>query len=473
MPYDFTIPATPSSDGDTMALRLRALSESVGSGDFSNDVQITVNYQRFIVNTIFQTAFSSLFLPTGVKWLDGLLEKEGFRLYFKANMWRMLEQGEYFAYVGVRKNRTIFIDRIPNEWVKACVVDERTGELALLIYIVPVISPKSKEKLSYMRVTWTPTIKKVEINYKDPHKEELYITLKMEPNIYGFVPVVPFKLGGYARGEPVWKPVEDQIKQISDIINDIRYLNKWNADPIKYIKTNADIKRLSEFIQIGPEDDIGVVQWNIGDSLFSELEVATAAMCDITGIPITSVLQVGKHATGEAIDKRKDILYKISAGMREDVGNKIELMMKMICAFISLGLVSMDFNDKDIQALMTKYTVFEDSTEEEIEEANTLWAMRIEGGFEPTDLSAYIVPKIIFPPIDSQIDGLQLVNFTNALILLIQNNLIKLETAQRVLFDNFPHIAIANDLSFVDNEERQLESLGSSLPEYNSMPTES
>lgn len=456
--YDITIPGGPL--GSNLEARMQQLFEVAGLGGNSDDIPIIkVDYREFAVNTVLQRAFSQLFQLTGVDWIDALLEKEGFRRSFKDNMKRMLNTGEYFALVGVRGG-SIFIDRLPRDWVTRCAFHEKTGELLLLIYIEPIIVTANWNRVSWRKITWTPNAITTAIStVEDASIEEAYHIVHRILNPYGFVPVVPFKLGTQERGVPIWKAAESIIDVVNDIINDIRYIDAYHAAPTRYIKSDGEIKGVGTtgYVQLSPGDDIGALTYDLGSSLFNELENSLAVMSDILGIPITSLLAIGKHASGEAIEKRFDTLNRTCNNLRESVGEQMQLMFKMMCALISQGLVSVDVEDPNIIPLLTDQIVLPDYDELQRQQATENYLANL--GLA-VDLSAFKVPDVKWVPIE-KINTQELLSLTQALVALIENNLVTSEEARKLLELNSEHLIVVQDLAYMDENEVISEKYGS------------
>lgn len=462
-----TYPAPVGTHGASHQLTLMKIFDDLANSGFGfvDEVPlIRVDYREFVVNTVHNRAFSHIYLPVGVDWIDDLLVREGFARSFKDNMRRMLDTGEYFAYLGVRDGR-IFIDRLPRDWVTRCAFYEKTGELLLLVYVEPVVLLDRIHKISWKRVTWTPETKKTEISLEDdPTEEEAYTVQSIEFNPYGFVPVVPFKIGTHDRGKPIWKDAEGIINQIQDIVNDIRLINAYHAAPLRYIKTDGEIHGIGEdgLLQLGPEDDIGALTYSIGDGLFKELDYAIATLSDILNVPVTSILQVGRHASGEAIEKRIASLTRMCKGLREHVGEQMKLMFRMMGAFISKGLVEVDVSDPQIASLLTDQVIVSGDTWEIIERKKAVFASNLG---RPMDLTAFInVPDVKWVPIEKIIpqDFLQLMQ---GFQLALETGLITPAEARKMLELNIDQLLIANDLQFMDEAESEAARLGERLKE--------
>jgi hypothetical protein len=424
------------------------------SSVYTDEIPIVrINYREFAVNMIFQRAFSLLPLPTGVEWIDNIIEREGFLRAFKDNMRRMLNTGEYFALLKI-VNDKIKIDRVPREWVTNIIVSEQTGELLLLIYTEPIIIPDRVTKTGWRKITWSPTTIKTAISLDDNSLEEsAYKNKSVQPNPYGFVPIIPFKLGTKVRGEPIWKPADGVIRVLEDIYNDIRLINAYHSAPIKYIKTDAEFKGIGPegFVQIGTEDDIGALTYTIGESLFNEFVFAIGILSDILGIPPQSILQVGKHASGEAIEKRLDTLNRQAKSLREYVGEQMRLMFKMMSALVSKGLIEVDLEDPSIQPLITDQVILPEDSYEQRENAITIFALNV--GI-PVELNSelYDVPDIKWVPIE-KINPQDFLQLIQGLAQAIETNLMTLDESRKILAMNIEHLMVATDLVTTDKDE--------------------
>ena len=447
--YTITYPCPPGVDPSSEIERLEKILDEGSNNAYSEDVPILyADYREFAVNTLFQRAFSKIFLPTGVKWIDYLFEREGFRRSFQDNMKRMLSQGEYFAVLDVRDGK-IRIDRLPADWVRRAGVYEKTGELMLLIYVEPIVLPSFFEtKIGWRKVTITPSlvIEAISADEDHPDDDEMYVEKRRIPNVYGFVPVIPFKLGTKERGEPIWSRAVSQIDQINDIINDIRIVNAYNAAPVKYVKTDGAFAGLGShgYVELGVGDDIGIIQAQTSESLFTELDYAVGVYSDVLGIPITSILQVGKHASGESIEKRLDTLTRKAKELREYVGNQIQLMIRMLSAFVAQGLVDgIDFEDPFLKPLLTSCVVLSEASEEEKANADKVF---METLGSPVDLAVYEVPEIKWPPIED-LDPQGLTAMIDALGKAVEYGFLTTEAAIAILYMNFDQFVVAADLA--------------------------
>jgi len=460
--YKLTFPATASSGGG-LQLKLQKLFDDASySGGSASEVPIIdVDYREFAVNTVLQRTFTYMFLPTGVQWIDEVMIKEGFRRAFKDNMRRMLDTGEYFSIIGV-KNGSIFIDRLPREWVTQCSVYEKTGELLSLVFVEPVVLTERLTQISWRRITFTPTNIKVEISLdEDPQDDEAYYPLSITPNPYGFVPIIPFKLGTYPRGIPIWKPAESVIEVIKDVVNDIRLINAYHAAPLRYLQTESEIHSIGDtgFLQLGLDDKIGVLTYSAGESLYNEFEYIVAVLSDLLGIPIMSLLAIGRHASGAAIDARFDTLNRTAVSLREYVGEQMQLMFRMMCSLVSQGLVEVNLEDPGIMPFITSQVVMPDDSQEQAEIARTLYANHIG---DQVDLSAFAVPNVQWVPLD-KIDPQNLLQLQQALMALRDGGLISPEEARRLLELNLDHLVVANDLAYTDADESSASKLGNKL----------
>lgn len=462
--HTITYPAAPQSGGVGQALKWQKVLDNISdqsSGLIDEVPLIRVDYREFTVNTVHNRAFSHIFLPVGVGWIDDLLKRKGFIRSFKDNMRRMLDTGEYFVMLGVN-NGDIDIDRLPRDWVRHCAFYEKTGELLYLVYIEPVVLLQKIHQISWRRTTWTPTSVKMEISLDDnPNEEKAYTVIRHQLNPYGFIPVIPFKLGTEERGQPIWRPVEHIISQIQDIVNDIRLINAYNAAPIKYIKTDGEFTGVNDegLIQIGIEDELGALTIQIGRSLFDELSYAVGIMSDIVGIPITSILQVGKHASGEAIEKRLDTLTRESKSLREHVGQQMQLMFKMFAAFISMGLVEVDLEDPGIAIYLTDQVVSMRDSYERRETAKAIYASNLG---TPVDLTAYGVPDVKWVPIE-KINPQDFLQLMQGLQTAVESEFISNGEARRLLAMNVEHLLVAEDLETIDSDESGIAHLGDQL----------
>lgn len=448
--YTITYPCSPNDPG-AQAERIRKMLTEGFDTPYSETIPpVFVDYQEYAVNTVFQRAFSKLFLPTGVKWIDYHLEREGFKRSFQDNMKRMLNTGEYFAVLSVMSGK-IRIDRLPKEWVRSIGVYEKTGELLLLIYVEPVILPQrsgEKARIGWKKTTMTPEQVTVALSTDENHPddEEQYRIVGRSLNKYGFIPVVPFKLGTRPRGEPVWWHVRDQIDQINNIVNDLRMINAYNAAPVKWVKTDGEFQGIGPYgyVEMGLEDEIGALTIEAGRSLTDELAIAVGIFSDILGAPITSILQVGKHASGEAIEKRLDTLTRKAKQLREYVGNQMELMFRMMSALIAQGLVDgIDFNDPVVAPLLTEHVALADDPPEYRQETDLKYYASLG---EPIDLAAYEVPEVRWEPIE-ELDPQGLLNLANAFEKLMELGLLTREKASIMLNLNFDQFVAASDLA--------------------------
>ncbi len=450
----FIVPCPPDPPAGAQQALLRRIFEHKAGfhGTVVDDIPIiNVDYREYSVNTLFLKAFSQIFLKTGVDWIDSVLDQQGFIRNFKDNMKRMLRTGEYFAVLGVR-NGQIFIDRIPEEEVAHAAVMEKTGELALFVFIEPILRTPFDKHISWRRVTLTPESIKVEINpTEDLLDEKAFILSSINPNPYGFVPIVIFKLGTGRRGVPFWALASSVISNIEDIVNDIRLINAYNADPKKWIKTEGDIQNLGEegFIKLGVNDDIGALVLSVGEGLFRELESNVSILSDMLNIPILSLLQIGKNASGEAIEKRENNLKRMAANLREYIGSQMELMFKMMSAFVASGFVELDFNDPDVGKLLTNQVALAHHTAEEREKAHAIFLSRIG---EPVDLTKFIVPDIKWPPLE-KIDPAKFEQLVRGLNDAVEGELISKPEGRTILAMNIDALLVAQDLLTTDQNE--------------------
>lgn len=461
--YTIDFPSPPGTHGVSFQLTLQKTFENLANqyGLADSIPMIRVDYRDFIVNTVHHRAFSHIFLPVQVDWIDDILDREGFIRSFEGNMRRMLDTGEYFALLGVKEGR-IVIERLPRDWVTQCAFYEKTGELLLLIYIEPVVLLTNISKISWRKTTWSPSSIKVEISTdEDKTEAAAYRVVSNVLNPFGFVPVVPFKLGTRDRGEPIWKNVEHLIGQIQDIVNDIRLINAYHAEPIKYVKTDGDFRGIGEtgFVQIGQADELGVLTYSIGEGLFKELDYTVGIMSDISGIPITSILQVGRHASGEAIEKRLDTLTRTAKRLREDVGRQMQLMFRMMCAFISMGLVEVDLENPNIAPLLTEQVIGPTDSLERKEIAKAIYASNLGNA---VDLTAYKVPDVKWVPVE-KLNPQDLFQLIQGLNLAIEGGLMSEEEARRVLELNIDALVVAQDLVYEDKDESAASRLGGRL----------
>lgn len=451
-------PSAPYSS-EALQMKFMKINDAHLQSIFEGGVPLVkVDYREFAVEQVFERAFSTLFIPTGVSWIDNILLREGYVRSFKDNMMRMLRTGEYFAFLGVR-NGKIFIDRIPEDEVTICVVSEKTGELELFVYVEPIVIFALKQKLAWRRVTWTPTTFKIEVSLEDdPKDNESFRVQRIDLNPYGFVPIVPFKLGTQPRGIPIWKPAESVINTIEDVFNDIRFINAYHAAPQKWMKTDGDYKGINPdgIIIMGQEDEIGVLTYNQGNALHDEFVTCISIMSDLLGIPVTSLLQVGKHASGEAIEKRLDTLTRKAKNLREFIGVQMELMFRMMCAFISQGLVSVDLNDKNIVPILTNQVMSNRSSPEEKEQAYLIYVNNMGN---PVDLSAYTVPDIKWIPIE-KINPQDMYQLVQGLNEAKEGNLMSESEARKVLEWNLDALLVVADLETIDEAEMLAEAHG-------------
>ena len=372
-------------------------------------------------------------------------------------MKRMLRTGEYFAVLGVR-NGKIFIDRVPEDEVKHAAVMEKTGELVLFTFIEPVIARAFDKTISWRRVTITPDTIKVEINpTEDMNDEDAFRVVSVDINPYGFVPVVTFKLGTFQRGIPFPLVAESVIRNIEDIINDIRVINAYNASPTKWLKTEGDLQGIGieGILKLGPNDEMGALILNIGDGLFRELETNVSILSDMLNIPILSLLQIGKHASAEAIDRREANLNRMATNLREYIGLQMELMFKMMSAFVASGFVSIDFSDPQVAPLLSHQIVLSHESHEEQQKALAIFLANLG---EPVDLSKFIIPDVKWPPLD-KINPTDFELLVRGLNQAQEGNLLTEDEARTLLAFNVDHLILAQDMLNTDRRELAASSL--------------
>jgi len=447
--------ACPSdTSGAAQAERIRKLLENSGESVYDEMVPpVYADYRSYAVNTVFQRAFSQRYMPTGWGWIDHLLEREGFNNTFQSNMQRMLDTGEYFAALSVRGGM-IRIDRLPRDWVRRLGVYEKTGEILLLVYIEPIVLPNtSNTRIGWRKSEMTPerTVVSISTDEHHPDDKDQYTQISVTSNPYGFIPVVPFKLGTNERGEPIWWKVRYQIDQINDIVNDIRMINSYNAAPVKWVKTDGAFHGIGNYgyVEMGLDDAIGALVVESGQSLETELVNTIGMYSDILGAPVTSILQVGKNASGEAIEKRMDTLTRTAKQLREHVGNQMELMFRMMSAFVAQGLIEgVDFNDSLLKPLLTECVICENYSERQCEEADLAYFSHIG---EPVDLAVYDVPQIKWPSIEP-LDPQGLDWMAQAFEKLLTLGIISKQEAKIVLGFNYDQFTVASDMAALDTD---------------------
>lgn len=454
--WTWTLPAIESPAGTMDKIQPPFFGDNRGVG-YADDVPLVkLDYRYFVVSRIFERAFSTLPLQTGVGWADDFFANEGFLLNFKSNMWRLLDYGEYFAVVGV-KNGKLFCDRLKNDFVTEYAVHERTGECDHLVYEEPVMITGETD-ICFRRTTWTPKTIKVEICLNSRPSDEMYKVITNKKNPFGFVPVVVFRRGLKMRGEPIWQPAYELIRVLQDIYNDIRLLNAYHSSPMKWIKTDAEIQffKDTDFLQLGPDDEIGALTFQtVGDSLQNEFDMVINAICDILGIPLTSGFQIGKHSSGDAIETRLDPVTKTAKGLREIAGNGMKLMIKMLSAMIMLNYVEVDVDDPDIQPLITDMMIINGDPAEKVMETTLKFQNSIG---TKVDLARIPAPDIKFFPIQ-KVNAMELNQLAQALEKLAVNAFITVPEGREIVLQNLDGLDIAHDLLTSDKTEDELNAL--------------